>query len=190
MVEWLTAWSRVIFVTNIVPRLKDVVWERQGADLLLMVDRREVLTIADGERHIEALLTLLADGTRTVEELAVAMASRFPELTPHDLFEASAGLTGSACWKMQPALELCRCGSGSVISVILYFSSLLRISVGSLWSSTTLSSREISLASIYIGMPISAAPKSNGPLSGSANAALPACAGTIRCRSRKLRDIR
>ena len=65
----------------VVPKLKNVVWERLGQNILVMVDRRQMLTVADPDGRIEALMSLLADGTRSASELADALSPRFPDVT-------------------------------------------------------------------------------------------------------------
>ncbi|MFI5842626.1 hypothetical protein ACIA8K_23245 [Catenuloplanes sp. NPDC051500] len=56
------------------PRLKDALHERDGADLRLVYDRRFQLLINDPDGAVERLVTLLAEGGRTVEELAAALS--------------------------------------------------------------------------------------------------------------------
>ncbi|MBW6437237.1 ThiF family adenylyltransferase [Actinoplanes hulinensis] len=56
------------------PRLKDILWERDDADLRLVYDRRFQLLITDPDGAAERLLLLLTEGCRTVGELSTALA--------------------------------------------------------------------------------------------------------------------
>lgn len=56
------------------PRLKDVAWERDGAELRVVYDRRNYLMIGDRDGTVERLLVLLRDGGRTVEDLAAELS--------------------------------------------------------------------------------------------------------------------
>ena len=75
-----------------IPVLKPVVWERDGGDLHLMADVREMRTLADPDGRVEGLLRLLSAGDRTTRELAAAMARQFPGTTPADVAEGIDGL--------------------------------------------------------------------------------------------------
>jgi molybdopterin-synthase adenylyltransferase len=52
------------------PRLKDVFWERSGAELRLVRDAQEQLRLDDPDGMVELLLDLLYKGSRTPPELA------------------------------------------------------------------------------------------------------------------------
>lgn len=52
------------------PRLKDVFWERSGAELRLVRDAQEQLRLDDPDGMVELLLDLLCKGSRTPPELA------------------------------------------------------------------------------------------------------------------------
>ena len=52
------------------PRLKDVFWERSGAELRLIRDAHEQLRLDDPDGMVELLLDLLFKGSRTPPELA------------------------------------------------------------------------------------------------------------------------
>jgi molybdopterin-synthase adenylyltransferase len=52
------------------PQLKEVVWERVGAELRVVYDRREQLLIGDPDGSVQRLLELLRDGSLTIAELA------------------------------------------------------------------------------------------------------------------------
>ncbi|GAB7046489.1 HesA/MoeB/ThiF family protein [Catenuloplanes indicus] len=56
------------------PRLKDALHQRDGADLRLVYDRRFQLLINDPDGAVERLVRLLAEGGRTVAELAAALS--------------------------------------------------------------------------------------------------------------------
>jgi molybdopterin-synthase adenylyltransferase len=62
------------------PQLKSVVWERAGDELRLVYDVRDHLVVADPDGAVEALLELLRDGGRPVEELAGALAVPAPDI--------------------------------------------------------------------------------------------------------------
>lgn len=57
------------------PRLKGVVWERDGDDLRVVYDRRDPMAVADPDGAVEALLGLLREGGRTPAELAAELAA-------------------------------------------------------------------------------------------------------------------
>lgn len=52
------------------PRLKSVVWERDGDELRIVYDRREQLLVGDADGAVWRLLELLREGGATVAELA------------------------------------------------------------------------------------------------------------------------
>ena len=52
------------------PKLKDVFWERSGAELRLVRDAQEQLRLDDPDGLVELLLDLLCKGSRTPPELA------------------------------------------------------------------------------------------------------------------------
>jgi molybdopterin/thiamine biosynthesis adenylyltransferase len=65
------------------PQLKGVVWERLDVELRVMYDRREQLLVSDPDGTVEALLGLLREGGRTIDELAAALsAGRGPVTVP------------------------------------------------------------------------------------------------------------
>jgi molybdopterin/thiamine biosynthesis adenylyltransferase len=74
------------------PRLKGVVWERVDDELRVVYDRREQLLIADANGMGEALLELLRDGKRTVEELASTLSAAVPEPVPVEDVRAAVAL--------------------------------------------------------------------------------------------------
>src|SRR3989440_7164936 len=55
------------------PVLKSAVWERVDSGLRVVYDLRDQFVIEDADGGVEALLGLLAQGGRTVPELAVAL---------------------------------------------------------------------------------------------------------------------
>ena len=72
--------------------LKGVVWERVGAELRVVYDRREQLLIADPNGAGEALLELLRDGERTLEQLASTLSAAAPEPIPVEDVRAAVAL--------------------------------------------------------------------------------------------------
>jgi molybdopterin/thiamine biosynthesis adenylyltransferase len=65
-----------------IPKAKAFVWKREGDDLLVVLDPRECLTIADPGGQVETLLSLLREGTRTTAQLAAALGG---EVGPEDV---------------------------------------------------------------------------------------------------------
>lgn len=58
------------------PQLKGVVWQREGDLLRVVYDIRDHFLLPDPDRKVEELLQLLAEGGRTVAELAGVFATR------------------------------------------------------------------------------------------------------------------
>jgi molybdopterin/thiamine biosynthesis adenylyltransferase len=75
-----------------VPRLKNVVWQRTRGELRVVYDIREHLVIADPDGLIELLLELLAEGGRSLPELAEALAGQGAAVPEPDLAAAVAML--------------------------------------------------------------------------------------------------
>jgi molybdopterin-synthase adenylyltransferase len=73
-------------------RLKPAVWERDGEELHVMVDQREMRTLEDPDGRVEELLRLLSSGAHTPATLAAGMAGRFADVTEQDVEEGIAGL--------------------------------------------------------------------------------------------------
>jgi molybdopterin/thiamine biosynthesis adenylyltransferase len=63
------------------PRLKGVVWEREGDELRVVYDRRSQLMVADPGGAVQRLLELLRDGGRTTNELAAATSTSTLEIS-------------------------------------------------------------------------------------------------------------
>ncbi len=78
----------------ITPRLKQVNCVADGESLLLSLDPRTRIELADPTGMIRALLVLLHDGVRTRVELFGALAERWPEVEQSDVDEALASLDG------------------------------------------------------------------------------------------------
>lgn len=60
----------------VTPRLKGVVWQRDGDQLRVVYDIRDHFLLPDPDGRVAALLELLAEGGRTVPELAGVFAER------------------------------------------------------------------------------------------------------------------
>lgn len=71
--------------------LKECAWEPLGAELILVRDPREALTLADPDGQVAALLAELKKGPATAAELAAALAAGGVALTEDDV---AAGLDG------------------------------------------------------------------------------------------------
>lgn len=72
------------------PQLKDVVWERDGAELRVVYDIRDYLVLSDPDHRVEALLELLREGGRTLDGLAAALAARGAPVSVDDVAAAVA----------------------------------------------------------------------------------------------------
>ena len=77
---------------EMIPGLKNAVWERQDGDLHVMVDQRQMVTLSDENGEIEALLELLLAAPLTIDALAGKLSATFPHMTPADVAEGIAGL--------------------------------------------------------------------------------------------------
>jgi molybdopterin/thiamine biosynthesis adenylyltransferase len=70
------------------PRLKGVAWTRDGEQLLLVYDVRELLVIADPDGTVETLLELLRDGGRTLAEIVDELGLRGRTVPAEDVTAA------------------------------------------------------------------------------------------------------
>jgi molybdopterin/thiamine biosynthesis adenylyltransferase len=75
-----------------VPRLKGAVWQRAGDQLRVVYDIRDHFVLADPDGQVETLLELLAEGGRSLPELAEAFARRGTPVPERDLADAVAML--------------------------------------------------------------------------------------------------
>lgn len=73
-------------------KLKPVVWERQGDELHVMADHREMWTLSDSGGQVEELLLLLSTGGHTSETAAAGMVRLFPDMSGEEVAEGIAGL--------------------------------------------------------------------------------------------------
>jgi molybdopterin/thiamine biosynthesis adenylyltransferase len=80
--------------TGVRPRLKDVVWQRDGERLRVVYDIRDHFLLPDPDGMVEALLELLAEGGRTVAELAGVFATRGQPVPVGDVAAAVELLDG------------------------------------------------------------------------------------------------
>lgn len=70
------------------PRLKGVVWEREGDQLRVVYDIRDYFLLADPDETVETLLELLREGGRTLAELAEFFAGHGLPVPVEDLAAA------------------------------------------------------------------------------------------------------
>jgi hypothetical protein len=77
-----------------IPKLKCCVWQRVGDDMAIMFQPHQVVTLADPQRQLEALLRLLREGSRPLDSLCRALAEQFPELGEPEVAEALHTLDG------------------------------------------------------------------------------------------------
>jgi molybdopterin/thiamine biosynthesis adenylyltransferase len=70
------------------PRLKGVAWTRDGEQLLLVYDVRELLVVADPDGTVETLLELLRDGGRTLAEIVDELGLRGRTVPAEDVTAA------------------------------------------------------------------------------------------------------
>jgi molybdopterin/thiamine biosynthesis adenylyltransferase len=75
-----------------VPRLKGVVWQREGDQLQVVYDIRDYFVLDDPDGRIEILLELLAEGGRGLPELAEVLTRRGVPVPERDLADAVAML--------------------------------------------------------------------------------------------------
>jgi molybdopterin/thiamine biosynthesis adenylyltransferase len=75
-------------------KLKPAVWERDGDELHLMADQREMQTLSDPDGRVEELLRLLSADVHTLETLTAGLAQSFPDVSPGDVAEGVSGLDG------------------------------------------------------------------------------------------------
>lgn len=68
-----------------VPTLKHCVWTRTGDTLVVLVHPHQATTLADPNGQVEALLTMLRAGGRSVGQLHTAVVQQFPEVTRDEL---------------------------------------------------------------------------------------------------------
>ncbi|MFD8821426.1 HesA/MoeB/ThiF family protein [Streptomyces sp. NPDC059605] len=74
--------------------LKECSWQTVGEDLIVVFDPRESITLEDPEGKVEALLSVLREGPRSVPGLRAALAARGVEVTGEELDGGLAGLAG------------------------------------------------------------------------------------------------
>ncbi|MDG4785979.1 ThiF family adenylyltransferase [Micromonospora sp. WMMD1102] len=77
---------------GIVPKLKHCVWTRTNDTLVVLVHPHQATTLADPNGQVEALLTMLRAGDRSVGQLHAAIAQQFPEVTRDELDAAVSSL--------------------------------------------------------------------------------------------------
>ena len=72
----------------VTPKLKSVVWRRDGQRLQVVYDVRDHFLVEDPDGTVELLLRLLAEGGRTVDELARALAEEGRAVAVEDVAAA------------------------------------------------------------------------------------------------------
>jgi molybdopterin-synthase adenylyltransferase len=80
--------------TIVIPRLKPVNCVADGESLLVSLDPRTRIELADPTGMIRALLVLLREGVRTPAELCAALTKRWPEAEQSDVDESLTSLDG------------------------------------------------------------------------------------------------
>src|SRR3954470_13528269 len=78
----------------VTPRLKSINCLANDQSLLLSRDPRSRVELDDPEGHTRALLILLAEGTRSPDELRTALAQRWPDLSLREVQDALDVLDG------------------------------------------------------------------------------------------------
>ena len=76
------------------PRLKSVNCVAEGGTLLLSLDPRKRVELADRTGQVRALLALLGEGARTPDELCSALAEQWPDLEQREVDTALEMLDG------------------------------------------------------------------------------------------------
>lgn len=74
--------------------LKECSWQTVGEDLIVVFDPRESITLEDPEGKVEALLSVLREGPRSVPDLRAGLAARDVKVTAEELDGGLAGLAG------------------------------------------------------------------------------------------------
>src|SRR5215211_2301180 len=79
-----------------IPKLKELTWERAADELVVAFDPSEQLVLADPSGQVEALFRLLREGTRDTGQLARELAGRYPDLTVAEV-ESAIGALDELC---------------------------------------------------------------------------------------------
>ena len=88
------------------PMLKSAAWERLDGQLRIVYDLREQFVVDDPDGSVEALLILLRDGGRTVEELADALGVPAADLTGAiDLLDAHGLVETDELHRLDPEVR-------------------------------------------------------------------------------------
>ncbi|HET8660199.1 MAG TPA: ThiF family adenylyltransferase [Micromonosporaceae bacterium] len=75
-----------------IPKLKELTWERAADELVVAFDPSEQLVLADPSGQVEALFRLLCEGARDTGQLARELAGRYPDLTVAEVESAIGAL--------------------------------------------------------------------------------------------------
>src|ERR1700754_115183 len=71
-----------------IPRLKEMTWQRVADELVVAFDPSEQVVLADPSGQVEALFRLLREGTRDVAQLATALVGDHPDVTAAEVESA------------------------------------------------------------------------------------------------------
>jgi molybdopterin/thiamine biosynthesis adenylyltransferase len=72
----------------VVPKLKELTWERAADELVVALDPSEQLVLADPSGQVEELFRLLREGTRDMAQLVIELTGRHPDLTGDEVASA------------------------------------------------------------------------------------------------------
>lgn len=75
-----------------VPKLKELSWERAADELVVALDPSEQLVLADPSGQVETLLCLLREGTRDMAQLFAELTGTYPDLTRDEVESAIEAL--------------------------------------------------------------------------------------------------
>jgi len=75
-----------------IPKLKELTWERAADEIVVAFDPTEQLVLADPSGQVEALFGLLREGTRDTDQLARELAGRYPDVTADEVESAIEAL--------------------------------------------------------------------------------------------------
>lgn len=75
-----------------IPRLKELTWQRVADELVVAFDPSEQVVLADPTGQVDALFRLLREGTRDMAQLAGELVGTFPDVTTADVESAVEAL--------------------------------------------------------------------------------------------------
>jgi molybdopterin/thiamine biosynthesis adenylyltransferase len=77
-----------------IPKLKDLAWQREADELVVAFDPSEQVVLADPSGQVEALFRLLREGTRDMAQLAGELVEVYPDVTTSGIESAIDALDG------------------------------------------------------------------------------------------------